>query len=85
MNDPGLDEPISKDAKAVENQHKDEQGELNEDEKAYLEPRYVGKEPLSTSLQVRQLLSKGGVLASTSTFPYDLKGLVQIASLDLMV
>jgi potassium channel subfamily K len=41
MNDPGLDEPISKDAKAVENQEKDERDEKDEDEQAFLEPRYV--------------------------------------------
>ena len=41
MNDPGLDEPISKDAKDVENQEKDERDEKKEDEQAFLEPRYV--------------------------------------------
>lgn len=49
MNDPGLDEPISKDAQAVENQHEDEQGELNEDEQEFLEPRYVEKWPFNQS------------------------------------
>ena len=42
MNDPGLDEPISTDAKDVENQKEDEQDEREEDEQAFLEPRYVG-------------------------------------------
>lgn len=41
MNDPGLDEPISNDAKDVENQRIDEQDEVEEDEQAFLEPRYV--------------------------------------------
>jgi hypothetical protein len=39
MNDPGLDEPISNDAKHVENQEKDEREEKEEDEQAFLEPR----------------------------------------------
>lgn len=38
MNDPGLDEPISNDAKDVENQQQDEQNEREEDEQAFLEP-----------------------------------------------
>jgi hypothetical protein len=42
MNDPGLDEPISTDAKDVEKQKEDEQDEREEDEQAFLEPRYVG-------------------------------------------
>ena len=42
MNDPGLDEPISNDAKDVEHQQQDEQDEKEEDEQAFLEPRYVG-------------------------------------------
>lgn len=37
MNDPGLDEPISNNAKRVESQ--DEQEELEEEEEEYLEPR----------------------------------------------
>jgi potassium channel subfamily K len=41
MNDPGLDEPISNDAKDVENQEKDERDEKEEVEQAFLEPRYV--------------------------------------------
>lgn len=41
MNDPGLDEPISNGAKGVENQAMDERDEREEDEQAYLEPRYV--------------------------------------------
>jgi len=41
MNDPGLDEPISNDAKDVEHQKEDQQDELEEDEQAFLEPRYV--------------------------------------------
>jgi len=39
MNDPGLDEPISKDANDVENQERDERDEREEDEQAFLEPR----------------------------------------------
>ncbi|KAE8453217.1 hypothetical protein EG329_011284 [Mollisiaceae sp. DMI_Dod_QoI] len=38
MNDPGLDEPISNDAKDVENQAQDEQGEREEDEQEFLAP-----------------------------------------------
>lgn len=41
MNDPGLDEPISKDAEDIENQHRDEEDEKEEDEQAFLEPRYL--------------------------------------------
>ena len=41
MNDPGLDEPISDDAKDIENQQRDEKDEREEDEQAFLEPRYV--------------------------------------------
>ena len=40
MNDPGLDEPISNDAKDVEKQHEDEHEEQEEDEQNFLEPRY---------------------------------------------
>jgi potassium channel subfamily K len=39
MNDPGLDRPISQDAKDVEKQEKDEQEEIEEDEQTFLEPR----------------------------------------------
>jgi potassium channel subfamily K len=39
MNDPGLDEPISNDAKDVESQQQDEKYEREEDEQAFLEPR----------------------------------------------
>jgi len=39
MNDPGLDEPISQDAKDVEKQQGDERDEMEEDEQAFLEPR----------------------------------------------
>ena len=39
MNDPGLDEPISNDAKDIEKQQEDEQEEIEEDEQAFLEPR----------------------------------------------
>jgi len=38
MNDPGLDEPISNDAKDVENQKEDEKDAKHEDEQAFLEP-----------------------------------------------
>ncbi|PMD35598.1 voltage-gated potassium channel [Hyaloscypha variabilis F] len=38
MNDPGLDEPISNDAKDVENQERDEKEEKEEDEQAFLAP-----------------------------------------------
>ncbi|TVY57474.1 Outward-rectifier potassium channel TOK1 [Lachnellula cervina] len=38
MNDPGLHEPISEDAKDVENQDRDEDDAEKEDEEAYLEP-----------------------------------------------
>ena len=41
MNDPGLDEPISNDAKDVENQERDARDEKEEDEQAFLEPRSV--------------------------------------------
>jgi potassium channel subfamily K len=41
MNDPGLDEPISNDARDVENQVNDEHDEKEEDEQAFLEPRQV--------------------------------------------
>lgn len=40
MNDPGLHEPISEDAKDVENQDRDEDDAEKEDEEAYLEPKY---------------------------------------------
>jgi potassium channel subfamily K len=40
MNDPGLDEPISNHAKDVEKQNADGQEEQEEDEQAFLEPRY---------------------------------------------
>jgi potassium channel subfamily K len=40
MNDPGLDKPISEDAKDVENQKKDEHDAEEEDEQAFLEPKY---------------------------------------------
>jgi potassium channel subfamily K, other eukaryote len=40
MNDPGLHEPISEDAKDVENQDRDEHDAEKEDEEAFLEPRY---------------------------------------------
>lgn len=40
MNDPGLDEPISNDAKDVENQVQDERDEKEEDEHEFLAPRY---------------------------------------------
>lgn len=40
MNDPGLDEPISNDAKDVENQAHDERDEREEDEQEFLAPRY---------------------------------------------
>lgn len=40
MNDPGLDEPISNDAKDVENQVHDERDEKEEDEQEFLAPRY---------------------------------------------
>jgi potassium channel subfamily K len=39
MNDPGLDEPISNDAKDVEKQQEDEKEELEEHERAFLAPR----------------------------------------------
>ena len=39
MNDPGLDGPISSDAKDVEKQKVDEKEEAEEEEQAYLEPR----------------------------------------------
>jgi potassium channel subfamily K len=39
MNDPGLDGPISNDAKDVENQRQDEEEEREEEEEEYLEPR----------------------------------------------
>lgn len=39
MNDPGLDEPISNDAKDVENQASDERDEKEEDEQEFLAPR----------------------------------------------
>lgn len=42
MNDPGLEEPISNDAKAVEeNREKDEHEEAEEDEQEFLDPRFV--------------------------------------------
>ncbi len=41
MNDPGLDQPISRDAKDVENQEQDERDEKDEEEQAFLAPRYV--------------------------------------------
>lgn len=41
MNDPGLEEPISKHAKDIENQDKDERDEMLEDEEAFLQPRCV--------------------------------------------
>lgn len=40
MNDPGLHEPISEDAKDLENQDRDEQDAQKEDEEAFLEPKY---------------------------------------------
>src|SRR5207247_8889615 len=41
MNDPGPGEPISNDARDVENQQHDEHDEHEEEEQAFLEPRYV--------------------------------------------
>lgn len=42
MNDPGLDKPISDDAKDVENQMgKQREEEDKEDEESYLEPRWI--------------------------------------------
>jgi len=41
MNDPGLDDPIANDAKDVEKQKEDERDEMEEDEQAFLAPRYV--------------------------------------------
>jgi potassium channel subfamily K len=42
MNNPGLDEPISNDAKVIESQKEsDERNELEEDEQAFLAPRCV--------------------------------------------
>lgn len=41
MNDPGLDEPISNNAKDAENQVDDEQDEREEDEQEFLAPRQV--------------------------------------------
>lgn len=41
MNDPGLDGPISNDAKDVEKQRKDEKDEKEEEEQEFLEPRFV--------------------------------------------
>lgn len=42
MNDPGLDSPISEEAKAMENEKQsDEQDEVEEDEQAFLAPRYL--------------------------------------------
>lgn len=38
MNDPGLDEPISSDAKDVENQKRDEDEEKEEHKQEFLEP-----------------------------------------------
>ncbi|KAL3421839.1 Outward-rectifier potassium channel TOK1 [Phlyctema vagabunda] len=38
MNDPGLDEPISSDAKDVENQHADGQQKIEDNEQAFLQP-----------------------------------------------
>ncbi|RDW85639.1 putative potassium channel [Coleophoma crateriformis] len=38
MNDPGLDEPIAKDAKDIEKQKLDEHAEAEEDEQAFLQP-----------------------------------------------
>jgi hypothetical protein len=40
MNDPGLGEPISSDAKDVENQLHDEHDKREEEEQAFLDPRY---------------------------------------------
>jgi potassium channel subfamily K len=39
MNDPGLDEPISNDAKDVEHQRRDENQAKEEDEQEFMEPR----------------------------------------------
>jgi hypothetical protein len=50
MNDPGLDEPISNDAKDVENQVNDEHDEKEEDEQAFLEPRQVFFSPETASV-----------------------------------
>jgi hypothetical protein len=42
MNDPGLDSPISDEARALENQKQSgEQDEVDEDEEAFLAPRCV--------------------------------------------
>ena len=53
MNDPGLDEPISNDAKDVEKQHEDEEDEKIEDEQAFLEPRYVDSASISIATPAR--------------------------------
>ncbi|KAL9596050.1 MAG: hypothetical protein Q9219_006066 [cf. Caloplaca sp. 3 TL-2023] len=41
MNDPGLDEPIQKESKNVEQEHKDEEDFQKEDEQAFLDPRSI--------------------------------------------
>lgn len=58
MNDPGLDEPISNDAKDVEKQHEDEEDEKIEDEQAFLEPRYVDSASISIATPARGRQSK---------------------------
>lgn len=50
MNDPGLDSPIAEDAKDVENQKRDEKEEQDEDEAAFLEPRWASPDLLTRIL-----------------------------------
>ncbi len=57
MNDPGLDEPISNDAKDVENQKIDEKDEKEEDEQEFLEPRFVSLLAKGTRLWVYRVAS----------------------------
>jgi potassium channel subfamily K len=68
MNDPGLDEPISKDAEDIENQHRDEEDEKEEDEQAFLEPRYLCTSFLPSRINLANLDSSRWWFASTA-FP----------------
>lgn len=41
MNDPGLDEPIQKEAEGIEQDRKDDEDVEKEDEQTFLNPRYL--------------------------------------------
>ena len=57
MNDPGLDKPISNDAREVENQMGHEKKEEDDEEYAFLEPRWIALRLLFVSKNAEFLKS----------------------------